>query len=232
MKGFILAGGKGVRLRPITYEIAKPLLPINGKPIINYLVNLYLSAKIKEIKINIPKKKAGQFFDWKEKYYPNQKISFLIEEKPSGTMGPLVKSEKWFSETIIVSNGDELKDIDLNKFIKWHKKRKALASIALVEVPDPSSYGVVKLKQDKIIDFIEKPKNPPSNCINSGLYILAPKIKKYFSEKDFLMVEKDLFPQLTKKRELYGYKWKGKWQDTGTLERYEKAIKTWGNNSI
>lgn len=228
MKGFILAGGKGTRLRPITYEIPKALLPIEGEPILNYLVDLYLQADIGEIKINIRKKHKKSFLKWRDEYYKNRKISFLIEKEPSGTLGPLIKSKDWFDELLVVSNGDELKDISLDKFINWHKE-KELASIALVEVEKPQSYGVAVLEGSKIIKFIEKPENPPTNYINSGLYILDPEVKKSFPEKDFAMLERDLFPLLAEKGSLYGYKWSGRWQDTGTLERYERAIKNWNN---
>lgn len=232
MKGFILAGGKGTRLRPITYEIPKVLLPVNRTPILNYLVELYLSANIKDIKINIRSEHKKQFFQWREKYYKNETISFLVEDDPSGTLGPLMKSKGWIDDNIVVSNGDELKDLSLDKFIDWHNKKDSLASVALVKADNPESYGVATLKEEKIINFVEKPQNPPSNYINSGLYIFNTKIKKEFPNKKFAMLEKDLFPHLAKEGKLHGYKWSGRWQDTGTLKRYEKAIKSWHEKEL
>ncbi|MFW6025220.1 MAG: nucleotidyltransferase family protein, partial [Candidatus Woesearchaeota archaeon] len=102
-----------------------------------------------------------------------------------------------------------------------------LATIALCKVENPISYGVAVLENEKIIKFLEKPKSPPTSYINSGLYVLSPKIKKYFSNKDYLMLEDDLFPILAQERKLLGYKWEGRWQDMGTFERWEKAIKNW-----
>ncbi len=227
MKGFILAGGKGTRLRPVTYEIPKPLIPVQGKAVLTHIVELFLKYKIKDIKINVQKKDELKFKKWRKENFPDKNISFLVESKPSGTLGPLKKSESWFDGSLLVSNGDELKDIDLNRMIKWHKEKESISTIALVKSKNPSSYGVAILEKNKIIDFLEKPKNPPTPYINSGLYIFEPNIKKYFPTKEFSMLEKDLFPELAKKRKLFGYKWHGKWQDTGTFSRWEKAIKNW-----
>ena len=152
--------------------------------------------------------------------------------KPSGTFTPVAKnvSSKWFSEPIVVSYGDELKELDLKKMINWHFKKKAIATVGLVKVKNPQAYGVAKIKGDKIADFIEKPKNPPSSYINSGLYILNPEIRKYYPRgAKFAMFENDLFPKLAKEGKLHGYKWHGKWMDTGTFERWEIAIKNWNH---
>ena len=230
MKGFILAAGEGTRLYPLTLEIPKPLLPVGKIPVITYLVELYLKYRINNIKINIQKKHIEDFYKWKATYFPREKIEFIVEPKPSGTFTPLVKkiSKKWFSETIVVSNGDELKNLNLKKIINWHKKKKALVTIGLVKVKNPSVYGSVKMKGDKIVMFGEKSKKPLSFYINSGLYIMNPGIKKYFPKsKKFSMLETDLFPILAKEKKLFGYKWKGKWQDVGTWERWEEAIKSW-----
>lgn len=227
MKGFILAGGKGTRLYPVTYEIPKPLLPVQGKAVLTYLIDLYLNHGIDNIKINVPKEHAEKFKAWKKSNFPNKNIDFLIEDNPSGTLGALKKASSWFSGDIVISNGDELKDINLTRMIKWHKKNNSLATIALCKVKNPTSYGIAVLNNKKIIKFVEKPKNPPTSYINSGLYILNSKVKKYFPDKNFTMLEKSLFPQLAKKDKLFGYKWKGNWQDMGTFNRWEKAINNW-----
>jgi len=230
MKGFILAGGEGTRLRPLTLEIPKPLLPVGKIPILTYLVDLYLENGIDDIKIGIQKKHLEDFYKWKATYFPGKKIELIVEPKPSGTLGALMHKtvSQWFSEPIVVSNGDELKELNLKKMVKWHLEKKALVTVGLVKVENPQPYGVAKLKKNKIIDFIEKPKKPPSFYINSGLYIMGPKIKTYFPKKvKFAMLETDLFPKLAKLGKLFGYKWQGKWQDVGTFERWEMAIKNW-----
>ncbi|XOA42820.1 MAG: nucleotidyltransferase family protein [Candidatus Nealsonbacteria bacterium] len=230
MKGFILAAGEGTRLYPLTLEIPKPLLPVGKIPVITYLVDLYLKYGIDDIKINIQKKHLEDFYKWKATYFPREKIEFIVESKPSGTFTPIAKklSPKWFSRAIVVSNGDELKELNLKKMISFHKKKKALVTIGLVKVKNPEAYGSVKMKGEKIIEFGEKSKKSLSFYINSGLYIMNPKIKKYFPKKaKFAMLETDLFPRLAKEKKLFGYKWKGKWMDVGTWKRWEEAIRNW-----
>jgi len=229
MKGFILAAGEGTRLRPLTLEIPKPLLPVGKIPIITYLIELFLKSGVDDIKIGIQKKHLEDFYKWKATYFPREKIDFVVEKKPSGTFTPFAKKTgNWFSETIIVSNGDELKDLDLKKMIDWHFGKKALVTVGLVKVENPQVYGVARMEGDKIIEFVEKPKEPPSHYINSGLYVMNPEVKKYYPPKaKFAMVENDLFPQLAKEGKLFGYKFEGKWQDIGTWERWSEAIKHW-----
>jgi len=234
MKGFILAAGEGTRLRPLTLEIPKPLLPVGKIPIINYLVELFLENGVNDIKIGIQKKHLEDFYKWKATYFPRQKIEFVVEEKPSGTFTPFVKKidSDWFTEPIVVSNGDELKDIDLKEMIKWHMENKKIATIGLVKVDNPQAYGVAKLEENKILEFIEKPANPPSSYINSGTYVLDPKVKDYYpKDAEFAMVETDLFPQLAKEGNLSGYKLSGRWMDTGTFQRWEEAINNWNHKN-
>jgi len=229
MKGFILAAGEGTRLYPLTLEIPKPLLPVGKIPIITYLIELYLKHGVSDIKINIQKKHLEDFYKWKATYFPREKIEFLIEKKPTGTFTPLIKIDShWFSEPIIVSNGDELKELNLKEMIDWHLEKGALATVGLVKVENPQAYGVAKIDGEKISEFIEKPKDPPSSYINSGLYIMNPEIKKYFPQNaKFAMVETDLFPQLAKEGKLFGYKYEGRWMDIGDLQRWERAIREW-----
>lgn len=229
MKGFILAAGEGTRLYPLTLEIPKPLLPVGKIPILTYLIELYLKHGVNDIKINIQKKHLEDFYKWKATYFPREKIEFLIEKKPTGTFTPLIKvNSHWFSEPIVVSNGDELKELNLKEMIDWHLEKGALATVGLVKVDDPQVYGVAKMDGDKISEFIEKPKDPPSSYINSGLYIMNPEIKNYFPKgAKFTMLETDLFPQLAKEGKLFGYKWEGKWMDVGDFQKWENAIKNW-----
>ncbi len=229
MKGFILAAGEGTRLYPLTLEIPKPLLPVGKIPILTYLIDLYLESGVNDIKINIQKKHLEDFYKWKATYFPRDKIEFLIEKRPSGTFTPLLKVDNhWFSEPIVVSNGDELKDLNLKEMIDYHFQKGGAATVGLVKVENPQVYGVAKLDGDKISEFIEKPKDPPSSYINSGLYVMNPEVRKYFPKREkFAMVETDLFPQLAKEGKLFGYKWEGRWMDIGNFERWEKAIREW-----
>ncbi len=233
LKAVILAGGKGTRLYPITYEIPKPLLPVKKKPIINYLVELFNNQGIKDITVLINKEFREEFDWWKKRYYPassnnNPRITFFEETKPLGTFGGFWHLKKELSgNDFFVTNGDELKKINLKKMLDFHQKKKLLATLALVKVPNPQDYGVVLSKNGIIEKFLEKPKNPPTNYINSGLYLLNGRIFDYHPGLKFSMLEKDVFPKLAQEHKLAGYKFQGKWTDCGTWERYSKALKYW-----
>ena len=137
---------------------------------------------------------------------------------------------EFFKNTFIVSNGDELKDIDLEEMYNVHKKKKALVTIALTKVEDPSKYGVAKLDGNKILEFVEKPKKEgaPSSLINSGFYMIEAEVIKMIPNGNS-MLEKDVFPKLAKQGKLFGYQFNGQWFDIGNMERYEDAIKGWRN---
>ncbi len=224
----ILAGGRGVRLQPITHELPKPLLPLHDKPLLQHIIELFRKYSIKNIIISIGYKgdKIRDAFGNGSKFGVN--ISYVEEEKPLGTAGPIKLARGFLNETFIACNADELKDIDLIDMFLAHKENRAAATIALTTVEDPSSYGVARLQGNRILEFVEKPKREkaPSNLINAGLYIMEPEVTGYIPD-GFAMLEKDVFPKLAEEGKLYGYPFSGQWFDTGTLDRYEKAIKEW-----
>lgn len=228
LKAVILAGGKATRLYPVTYEIPKPLLPVKRKPIINYLVDLFLEQGIKEIAVLINKDFEEDFKWWEKRYYPKQKILLSKESKPLGTFGGLDYLKGWLSKSdFFLTNGDELKKLNLQEMIRFHEQAPGIATIALVKVPDPQDYGVVICRNGIVKEFLEKPKNSPTKYINSGLYLLSKEIFKYHPGPKFSMIETDFFPKLAKEKKLAGFKFQGKWMDTGTFERYSKALKYW-----
>lgn len=228
--GFILAGGRGTRLKPITDEIPKPLLPIQGKPVIEYTFDLFKKFGITKVILSI-----GYLGDKIKEHFGDGKkygldIIYIEEDTPQGTAGPLRLAKKYLTETFVMCNADELKDIDLDEMYLSHKENQASATIALTTVEDPSAYGVAKLQGNKILEFIEKPKKEeaPSNLINSGLYILEPDVINYVPQgNEPVSIEKDVFPKLAKEGKLFGYHFAGQWFDTGNFERYEKARKSW-----
>jgi len=227
-KAVILAGGKGTRLYPITKEMPKPLLPVNGKPILNHIINLFHSYGIKEIAILINKKFREDFDWWEKRYYLKGNIKIFEEKEPLGTFGGLGILKKWLGNTpFFLTNGDELKTLNLLKMIDFHKKVKAPATIALVKVKNPRDYGVAIYKNCFISKFLEKPKKPPSNYVSAGLYLFSPEIFSYHPGLKFLMIEKDILPKLAQEKKLAGFPFKGKWIDCGTWERYSDAIENW-----
>ncbi|PIS38999.1 MAG: hypothetical protein COT34_00735 [Candidatus Nealsonbacteria bacterium CG08_land_8_20_14_0_20_43_11] len=229
-KAVILAGGKGTRLYPVTKEIPKPLLTIHRKPIISYLVDLFFSQGVREITVSISRDFREEFDWWKKRYHPEKNIKFLEEEKPLGTLGGLwLLKDQLKDSPFFFTNGDELKEVRLDKMAEFHQQISAVGTIALVKVPNPQDYGVVLCSKGFVKEFLEKPQNPPSHFISSGLYLFNPEVFKYLSGPDFSMIEKDLFPILAKEKKLAGFKFEGKWMDCGDWKRYEKAINSWPN---
>lgn len=224
----ILAGGKGTRMRPFTYEIPKPLIPVHEKPLVQHIIDLLRKHHITNITMSI-----GYMGDRIKSRFGNGsnlgvRISYIVEEEELGTAGSLNLMEKRPDRSFFMFNGDVLANIDLHEMIHFHRKNKGLATIALTAVDEPSRFGVAKLEGDKILEFVEKPEpgKEPSKFINAGVYLLEPEVIDYVPEGRAMM-ETDVFPRLAKEGELYGYRFKGQWFDTGTHEAYEKAIKGW-----
>jgi len=233
MKAVILAGGLGTRLRPVTYEIPKPLLPVKKKPIINHLIGLFLRHGVSAIAILASQEHALDFERWKKTWQdelPGEKISIFFEGKPRGTFGGFENLKDWLvEERFLMVNGDDLMNVDLKRLIDFHDKYRPVGTIALVKVPNPQEYGVVVLDGHRIKEFLEKPEKPSMDLISSGLYILEPTVFNYADfSKEVLMIEKDIFPKLAAQGQLLGLHMENsRWYDCGTLERWETAIKEW-----
>lgn len=227
-KALVLAGGFGTRMKDLTKDTPKPMLPLHGKPILEYTIDLCRRYGIKEIGISIHfhGDKIKAYFGNGDRF--GVRITYLEEEVPSGTGGVLRLHKQWFDQTFLMCNADELKDVNLAAMYRQHTAKKALATIALTEVEDPSQYGVVELRNELILRFVEKParEDAPSNFINAGLYILEPECINLLPE-GACMVEKDLFPKLALQGRLYGHAFKGQWFDTGTPDRYNYANENW-----
>ncbi len=230
----ILAGGKGTRLRPVTLEIPKPLVPVQGKEIITWQVRWFARAGVKRITVIIPGGWQEHFEVWKKKVESEfSEIELWVEHEPMGTLGALVHELSFSGEPILITNGDELKGLDLKALTTFHTARKIenpayAATVALIEVPNPSDYGVAEMRGDHISKFHEKPDVPPSNLVSSGLYIIEPATLEAYKQHDrFLMFEKEYFPKQAEKGALGGCALKGPWFDCGTMKRWETAIEKW-----
>lgn len=225
MKAVILCGGMGTRLRPITYEIPKVLIPVKGKPVLEHILDLLKREQVQDVALSVGymREKIKDHFQDGSRFGMN--ISYMEESSPLGTAGPL-KMLNGQKEPFVVSNGDELKDIPVQEMLQLHKETNAWATIALTRVENPTVYGVARLEGNKILEFLEKPLNPPTNLINAGFYILDPRVLELIPS-GFAMLEKDVFPRLAAEGKLFGFPFTGQWYDTGTFERYEKAIREW-----
>ncbi|ODS37151.1 hypothetical protein BEH94_02650 [Candidatus Altiarchaeales archaeon WOR_SM1_SCG] len=229
-KAFILAGGKGTRMRPLTYEIPKPLIPLHGRPIIEHQIEHLKKFGIEEVILGLgygAEKIIAHFADGRS---AGVKIKYVVEKEELGTAGPMLLAKDYLDETFVMLNGDVLSKVDLHEMYDSHITSGAAATIALKEVDDPTAFGVAKLRGNKILKFIEKPKleDAPSKLINAGVYILSPDVFKYLPEnKKQVMMETDVFPEIAKDSGLYGYVYDGPWFDLGTPERYTEAIEKW-----
>lgn len=237
-RAVILAGGEGSRLRPMTLEIPKPLIPVQGRPILTWQARWMARHGVTQATVVIPPKWKEAFERWRNDveltHASIPQISLWVEPEPMGTMGAFVHHlHDRFTEDFFVTNGDELIGLDLSALGALHRERIAAspshaATMGLIRVPNPSDYGVVEMDGPKIVRFHEKPAHPPTDLINAGLYAVSPQaLQVPDRSRAFLMFEKDLFPQLAEQGRLAGCVLDGPWFDCGTMERWEKAIREW-----
>ena len=219
-KAIILVGGKGERFMPLTLTTPKPLLPFHGKMIVEHIFNILSSQGVRDITLTVCYK-AEQF---RKKIGDGSKfgvnVSYVEENGPMGTAGFLNLHR--IKETTIVINGDDIFYFDLHEFLKKHRKATtngAVATLALTQVQDPNSFGTVTLDGDKITSFVEKGK-AASNFVSVGNYIIEPEVMKYFPRKQFVMFEKDIFPQLAREGKLFAFQSNAKWVYARDLADY------------
>ncbi len=229
MKALFLAGGRGSRLKPLTDTIPKPMVPIMNKPLLERKMISLKKCGITEVVVSSCYKSSHieNYFGTGEKL--GLKIEYIVEDMPLGTGGAIKKAGADVKETFVVFNSDILSDIDIKKMLDLHKKSHALATIAVTEVKNPSSYGVIDFDEEGYAkSFIEKPEpgKNSSNKINAGIYILEPEILKEISNNKVVSVERDIFPKLLKKgHKIAVYDDKGYWIDIGTIKKYLQAHK-------
>jgi len=228
MKGLILAGGKGTRLRPLTVFTPKPIVPVVNRPFLLYQIEILRRAGISDVTLSLsyqPDKIEAVLNDCDEL---GVEVRFITEPTPMGTGGAYRFAVESDPESTIVFNGDILTDIDLTRMIALHRDRKSAATIALVPVDDPSRYGLVEIgKERNVLRFLEKPKPEELaflniNTINAGIYILEPSILDLIPKDENRSFEYNVFPTiLEKKIPFFGYVMENEyWRDIGTPESY------------
>ncbi|HON83008.1 MAG TPA: sugar phosphate nucleotidyltransferase [Caldisericia bacterium] len=227
MTGVILAGGFGTRLRPLTINIPKPMVPIANKPILHHIIKLLKKNGIKDLIIILyyqPELIKDYFRDG-EKFGVN--IKYIISDEDLGTCGATALAKDYLKDDFLVISGDVLTDFNLSEIINFHLKKKSIATITLTRVSNPLQYGIVITTEDgKIVRFLEKPSwgEVFSDTINTGIYILNPKIFDFVPEKKEFDFSKNLFPLLLKKElPIFGYISSGYWKDIGNVKEYKIA---------
>jgi len=218
IRAVILAGGRGTRLRPLTDRRPKPLLLILEKPCIEYIINSLYSAGIEKITVACGYRSADLIEHLKE-FHSGLGLDFAIEDRPAGTAGAVKLLEDRLKGTFLVASGDVLADVDIDKLVRFHRQKEALATMALTEVERPEEFGIVGLDgEGRIRRFKEKPAPEEvfSNLINAGIYVLERKVLDYIPLGRMFDFSKDLFPELLKRGEpIYGIRLDGMWKDIG-----------------
>jgi mannose-1-phosphate guanylyltransferase/phosphomannomutase len=227
MKAVVMAGGEGSRLRPLTINRPKPMVPLVNKPVMVHIMDLLKKHDITDVVVTLQ-----YMADRVQDYFGDgsaigMKVNYSIEEVPLGTAGSVKNAQEYLDETFIVISGDALTDFDLGAIIADHKAKKAKATLTLYRVPDPLEYGVVIVNGDgRIQEFQEKPSwgEVISDTVNTGIYVLEPQVLDYFEAGKMFDFSKDLFPILLEESApLYGHVSEGYWCDVGNIQEYVRA---------
>jgi mannose-1-phosphate guanylyltransferase/phosphomannomutase len=223
-----MAGGSGTRLRPLTCDLPKPMVPILNRPIAEHIINLLKRNNITQVIATLhylPDVMRDYFQDGSDF---GIEMSYAVEEdQPLGTAGCVKNIQQWLKNTFLVISGDGITDFDLQAAIDFHRQKQSKATLILTRVPNPIEFGVVITNEDgSIRRFLEKPSTSEifSDTVNTGTYILEPEVLNYLPENEECDFSKDLFPLLLETGEpIYGYIAEGYWCDVGHLDAYREA---------
>jgi len=229
----ILASGEGVKMRPFTYEVPKPLIPVNGKPILEHTIELLRSHGVTNIIMTV-----SHLADRIEKHFGDGSkfgvsITYVHEKKPTGTGGALLAAQKKLnSSPFLMIYADLLLEFNVNDLLQAHRATKAAAgTIALTSVADPSAFGAVKLHGTRVVEFSEKPviSDATSRLVFAGMAAFDSAVFNFLPKKSrgILSLENDVFPKLIADGRLHGFPFEGQWFDVSTPEVYEQVLKQW-----
>lgn len=227
MKAVIMAGGEGTRLRPLTSNQPKPMVPVANRPIMEHILRLLRRHEMTDVVgtlaflASVIRNYFGDGSDL------GVNLSYATEETPLGTAGSVRNAAAQLGERFVVISGDALTDIDLSQVVKEHEKNGALASVVLARVENPLEFGIVILKEDGRIErFLEKPGwgQVFSDTINTGIYVFEPEIFDFIPADGASDFSDDVFPKLLEAdAPLFGCVVDGYWCDVGNLESYLKV---------
>ena len=227
MKAVIMAGGAGTRLRPLTSNTPKPMLPVVNRPMMEHVLRLLKKHGFEEIVVTLavtPQAITNYFGDGSDF---GVSIAYATEETPMGTAGSVLNARDELDERFLVISGDVLTSTDLSKVVAFHEEKGALVTIGLKAMDNPLEFGIVITRDDGSIErFLEKPSwgEVFSDTVNTGIYVLEPEIFDFIEEGGEVDWAGDVFPVLLDDgKPLYGYEMEGYWQDVGTLEAYTSA---------
>jgi mannose-1-phosphate guanylyltransferase len=232
MKAFLLAAGKGTRLRPLTINTPKCLVPICGKPLIEYWFDLFELYGIDEVLVN-----TSHLAEKVEHYMNGQARDFGItlvnEETLLGSGGTIKKNRDFIKgeECFFILYADNLTNINLNKMLEFHKENNKNFTLALFKVPNPHECGIVEIDENSsVTSFVEKPENPISDLAFAGMMISSPGITDFFPDRDVFDLGHDVLPHLAGRAA--GYVLDEYLLDVGTKEKLEQAENDIKNGKI
>ncbi len=227
MKAVVLVGGQGSRLRPITFDVPKAMVPLRNRPFMAYVVDFLRRAGLDGVVLSL-----GYLPDPIKGYFDEQDMSgfsidYAVEDRTLGTAGGIKNAEKYLDgDPFVVVNGDVLSGMDLRVPIARHQESDALATIVLVSVEDPTAYGLVEVDHDMLVRrFIEKPAadEVTTNLVNAGIYVLEPEVLAMIPEGQEVSIEREIFPHLQAEGRLRAYVSSSYWKDIGTPRSYLAA---------
>lgn len=222
-----MAGGQGVRLRPLTCERPKPMVPILNRPVIEHLVRLLKRHGISDIIITAHYKPGLIQSELGDGKSLGVQLTYIVEETPLGTAGCVKQVERLLDGTFLVISGDALTDFPLDEAVKRHREVGAVSTLIVTEVEDPSPYGIVSAdERGRIIKFLEKPRPEEvfSRIINTGIYVLEPDVLRYCPPAQPFDFSRDLFPKLLEANEpIYTHRATGYWSDIGNCDQYIRS---------
>jgi len=228
MKAVVMAGGEGTRLRPLTSNRPKPLVPVLNKPIAQHIIEHLRRAGITDIVVTLyylAEEIQNYFGDGSEL---GVNLIYSIEDTPLGTAGSVKKAEKYLDDdTFIIVSGDALTDINIEKALAFHRQKKSEGTLVLQHVQNPLEFGVVMTEEDgKIRRFLEKPSwgEVFSDTVNTGMYVLEPTVFQLMDQAKNYDWSQDIFPRmLAEGKPLFGYIMEEYWTDVGSLDQYRQA---------
>jgi mannose-1-phosphate guanylyltransferase / phosphomannomutase len=227
MRAVVMAGGEGTRLRPLTSNQPKPMVPIVGKPCMEHILELLKAHGLEDVIVTVaflPQAIRSYFGDGESL---GLNISYSVEETPLGTAGSVGLAARRLEEQLLVISGDALCDVDLTRLLEAHRENEAAVTIGLKSVDNPLEFGIVVTDEDGRIErFLEKPSwgQVFSDTINTGIYVLEPEVLRHIPDDRPYDFSKELFPLLLEMgRPLYGHVFEGYWQDVGDLDQYRQA---------
>jgi mannose-1-phosphate guanylyltransferase/phosphomannomutase len=227
MKAVVMAGGEGTRLRPLTSNQPKPMVPIVGKPCMEHILELLKQHGLTDVIVTVaflPQAIRSYFGDGSSL---GMRINYSVEEAPMGTAGSVRLAGDKLDDTFLVISGDALCDVDLTRLVEFHREKGAAVTIGLKSVDNPLEFGIIVTDEEGRIErFLEKPSwgQVFSDTINTGIYVLEPEVLRHVPRDRPYDFSKELFPLLLEMgMPLYGFVLDGYWQDIGNLDQFRQA---------